>query len=146
MTFQRMLLAVGLLALLLFAPAGAQQRSFPRPPPNTIEDPEILRRMGPLDQVIYRKEVEENYRKALERQRRLREMEFRDNQRRIVKREILNVHCTWKRTEGKTITKVFKHRIASSCEDAIAELTSDLGGSLSAECTCTGASPTSDTP
>ncbi len=146
MGFQRMLLAVGLLALLLFAPAGAQQRSFPRPPPNTIEDPEILRRMGPLDQVIYRKEVEENYRKALERQRRLREMEFRDNQRRIVKREILNVHCTWKRTEGKTITKVFKQRVASSCEDAIAELTSDLGGSLSAECTCTGASPTSDTP
>ncbi|MCH6567970.1 MAG: hypothetical protein IH801_06350 [Nitrospinae bacterium] len=102
--------------------------------------------MGPLDQVIYRKEVEENYRKALERQRRLREMESRDNQRRIVKREILNVHCTWKRTEGKTITKVFKHRVASSCEDAIAELTSDLGGSLSAECTCTGATPTSDTP
>jgi len=146
LTFHRMLLAVGLLALLLFAPAGAQQSSSPRPPPNTIEDPEILKRMGPLDQVIYRKEVEENYRKALERQRRLREMESRDNQRRIVKREILNVHCTWKRTEGKTITKVFKHRIASSCEDAIAELTSDLGGSLSAECTCTGASPTSDTP
>ncbi|MCH7767492.1 MAG: hypothetical protein IH828_00985 [Nitrospinae bacterium] len=146
MGFQRMLLAVGLLALLLFAPAGAQQSSFPRPPPNTVEDPEILKRMGPLDQVIYRKEVEEDYRKALERQRRLREMEFRDNQRRIVKREILNVHCTWKRTEGKTITKVFKQRVASSCEDAIAELTSDLGGSLSAECTCTGASPTSDTP
>lgn len=146
MGFQRMLLAVGLLALLLFAPAGAQQSSSPRPPPNTVEDPEILKRMGPLDQVIYRKEVEEDYRKALERQRRLREMEFRDNQRRIVKREILNVHCTWKRTEGKTITKVFKQRVASSCEDAIAELTSDLGGSLSAECTCTGASPTSDTP
>jgi len=146
LTFQRMLLAVGLLALLLFAPAGAQQSSSPRPPPNTVEDPEILKRMGPLDQVIYRKEVEEDYRKALERQRRLREMEFRDNQRRIVKREILNVHCTWKRTEGKTITKVFKQRVASSCEDAIAELTSDLGGSLSAECTCTGASPTSDTP
>ena len=146
MTFHRMLLAVGLLALLLFAPAGAQQSSFPRPPPNTIEDPEILRRMGPLDQVIYRKEVEEQYLKALERQRRLREMESWDNQRRIVKREILNVHCTWKRTEGKTITKVFKHRVASSCEDAIAELTSDLGGSLSAECTCAGASPTSDTP
>jgi len=144
--FQRMLLAVGLLVLLLFAPAGAQQSSSPRPPPNTVEDPEILKRMGPLDQVIYRKEVEEDYRKALERQRRLREMEFRDNQRRIVKREILNVHCTWKRTEGKTITKVFKQRVASSCEDAIAELTSDLGGSLSAECTCTGASPTSDTP
>ena len=146
MGFQRMLLAVGLLVLLLFAPAGAQQSSSPRPPPNTVEDPEILKRMGPLDQVIYRKEVEENYRKALERQRRLREMESRDNQRRIVKREVLNVHCTWKRTEGKTITKVFKHRVASSCEDAIAELTSDLGGSLSAECTCTGASPTSDTP
>ena len=146
MTFHRMLLAVGLLALLLFAPAGAQQRSFPRPPPNTIEDPEILRRMGPLDQVIYRKEAEEQYREALDRQRRLREMESWDNQRRIVKREILNVYCTWKRTEGKTITKVFKHRVASSCEDAIAELTSDLGGSLSAECTCTGASPTSDTP
>lgn len=146
MGFQRMLLAVGLLALLLFAPAGAQQSSFPSPPPNTIEDPEILRGLSPLGQVIYRKEVEEDYRKALERQRRLREMEFRDNQRRIVKREILNVHCTWKRTEGKTITKVFKQRVASSCEDAIAELTSDLGGSLSAECTCTGASPTSDTP
>ena len=146
MGFQRMLLAVGLLALLLFAPAGAQQRSFPRPPPNTIEDPEILRRMGPLDQVIYREEAEEQYREALDRQRRLREMESWDNQRRIVKREILNVHCTWKRTEGKTITKVFKQRVASSCEDAIAEMTSDLGGSLSAECTCTGASPTSDTP
>ncbi len=146
MDFQRMLLAVGLLALLLFAPAGAQQSSPPRPPPNTIEDPEILKRMGPLEQVIYRKEVEENYRKALERQRRLREMESRDNLRRIVKREILNVHCTWKRTEGKNITRVFKQRVASSCEDAIAELTSDLGGSLSAECTCTGASPTSDTP
>ena len=146
MDFQRILLAVGLLALLLFAPAGAQQSSSPRLPPSTIEDPEILKRMGPLEQVIYRKEVEENYRKALERQRRLREMESRDNLRRIVKRKILNVHCTWKRTEGKTITKVFKHRVASSCEDAIAELTSDLGGSLSAECTCTGASPTSDTP
>ena len=141
-----MLLAVGLLALLLFAPAGAQQRSLPRPPPNTIEDPESVRGLGALDQVIYRKEAEAQYREALDRQRRLREMESWDNQRRIVKREILNVHCTWKRTEGKTITKVFKHRVASSCEDAIAELTSDLGGSLSAECTCTGATPTSDTP
>ncbi len=146
MDFQRMLLAVGFLTLLLFAPAGAQQSSSPRPPPNTLEDPELLKRMGPLDQVIYRKEAEEAYRESLERQRRLREMESRDNLRRIVKREILNVHCTWKRAEGKTITKIFKHRVASSCEDAIAELTSDLGGSLSAECTCTGASPTSDTP
>ncbi len=146
MDFQRILLAVGLLALLLFAPARAQQSSSPRPPSNINEDPEILRPMDPLDQAIYRKEAEEAYRESLVRQRRLREMESRDNQRRVVKQEVLNVHCTWKRTEGKTITKVFKHRVASSCEDAIAELTSDLGGSLSAECTCTGATPTSDTP
>ncbi len=141
MTFRRTLLAVVLLALVLPPTAGAQQRSLPKPPSNEAD-----RNLGPLESVLYQKEKMEEYLKELERARRLREMETWDNQRRIVRREVLNVHCTWKRSSGKTVTKVFKQRVAPSCEEAIADLTRDLGGSLSAECTCTGASPTADTP
>ncbi|MFQ5893172.1 MAG: hypothetical protein ACE5H5_02560 [Nitrospinota bacterium] len=140
MTVHRMILIVALLALVLPAGAGAQQRE-PIPPPN-----EPSRDTGPLDQVIYRKERMEEYRKEVERIRRLREMEAWDNQRRVVKRELLNVHCTWKHFKGKPITKVFKRRIAPSCKDAIAELSRDLGRPLSADCTCTGASPTAESP
>ncbi|MDA2916943.1 hypothetical protein MYX64_08915 [Nitrospinae bacterium AH_259_B05_G02_I21] len=141
MTFSRTLLAVVLLALMLPPSAGAQQRSLPKPP---TKDP--IEQLGPLESVIYQKERLEEYLKELERARRLREMETWDNQRRIVRREVLNVHCTWKRSSGKTVTRVFKQRVAPSCEEAIADLSKDLGGSLSAECTCTGASPTADTP
>lgn len=141
MTFSRTLLAVVLLALMLPLTAGAQQRSLPKPPSK-----EPIRGQGPLDSVIYQKERLEEYLREVKRARRLREMEAWDNQRRIVRREVLNVHCTWKRSSGKTVTKVFKQRVAPSCEEAIADLTKDLGGSLSAECTCTGASPTADTP
>ncbi len=141
MTFSRTLLAVVLLALMLPHAAGAQQRSLPKPP---SKDPD--RSQGALESVIYQKERLEEYLREVKRARRLREMETWDNQRRIVRREVLNVHCTWKRSSGKTVTKVFKQRVAPSCEEAIADLTRDLGGSLSAECTCTGASPTADTP
>jgi hypothetical protein len=140
-TFSRMLLAVLLLALMLPPGAGAQERGLPKPPSK-----DSTREQGPLDSVLYKKERMEEYRREVERARRLRDMESWDNQRRIVKREILNVHCTWKRSSGKTVTKVFKQRVAPSCKDAIDDLSRDLGGSLSADCTCTGASPTADTP
>ncbi len=77
---------------------------------------------------------------------RLREMEAWDNQRRLVKRQILNVHCTWKFPSGKTVEKVFKQRIAPSCDAAIKELSSDLKRPMSADCNCTGASPTGESP
>lgn len=141
MTFSRTLLAVVLLALMLPPTAGAQQHRLPKHP---SKDP--IKGQGPLESVIYQKERMEEYLKEVNRARRLREMEAWDNQRRVVRREVLNVHCTWKRSSGKTVTRVFKQRVAPSCEEAIADLTRDLGGSLSAECTCTGASPTADTP
>lgn len=141
MTFRRTLLAVVLLAFMLPPVADAQQRDLPKPP---SKDP--IKEQGPLESVLYQKERLQEYRREVERLRRLREMEAWDNQRRIVKREVLNVQCTWKRSSGKTVTKVFKRRVAPSCKEAIAELGRDLGGSLSADCTCTGTSPTADTP
>jgi hypothetical protein len=102
--------------------------------------------MGALDQVLYQKEAMEEYRRQLERQRRLREMEAWDSQRRLVKRELLNVRCVWKRPGGKTITRTFERRIAPSCADAIAELGRDLGRPLSADCSCTRTSPSLETP
>ncbi len=133
------LAALAFLGLLLQAPAGAQQAP-PAPKPPEIPQ-EKLEKMGPLETVIYKKEMEEEYRKTLERQRRWREMEAWDNQRRLVKRKMLDVQCTWSRPGGKKITKVFKQRVAETCEAALADLSRDLGRPLSADCSCSGSSP-----
>jgi hypothetical protein len=109
-------------------------------------DEETRKRMGPLDSVIYKKEYQEEYRKELERERRLREMEAWDGQRRLVKRQIMNVHCTWKFPSGKTVTKTFERRIAPSCEEALKELSSDLKKPLTADCSCKGSSPKAENP
>ncbi len=98
--------------------------------------------MHPLDAIYYRKEMMEEYLKERDRKRRMRQMESWDNQRRTVKRRLMDVHCTWKRPGGKTLTKVFKKRVAPSCDAAVEDLSRDLKRPLSAECECTGASPT----
>lgn len=141
MRFLRTAICLVLVGLVLSAAVWAQEaRKAPK------IDEEEYRRMAPLDAVIYEKERQEEYIKEMERQRRLREMEAWDNQRRLVQRRILNVHCTWELPSGKTVEKVFEHRVAASCEDALKELASDLNQPLSADCSCKGASPTEENP
>ncbi len=134
-----------LLLACLFLPAtGVAQQSGPLPDPEA--DPEAYKRMHPLDAIYYRKEMMEEYVKERERKRRMRQMESWDNQRRMMKRQVLDVHCTWKRPGGKNLTKVFKKRVAPSCDAAVEDLSRDLGRPLSADCECTGTSPTEKTP
>ena len=146
MAYLRGLPALLLIALLLPLPAGAQQSgSLPPDTPKYVPAPVSPEKIHPLEELIYRKEREEEAREEVERKRRLREMEAKDNQRRLVKRQLMNVQCTWKFDGGKTVTKVFKRRIAPSCEKAISDLSSDLKRPLSADCSCTGASPVAST-
>jgi hypothetical protein len=141
--FRRLVIYLVLVGLLLPAAGAAQQAKLP---PSPEEDPEAYEKMHHLDAIIYQKEMKEEYVKQRERLRKMREMEALDNQRRLVKRQMLDIHCTWKRPSGKTLTKVFKKRVAPSCDAAIGELSSDLSGPLTADCKCTGASPTEESP
>lgn len=144
MSFRRLVIYLVLVGLLLPAAAVAQQAKLP---PSPEDDPdEVYRKMHHLDAIYYQKEMKEEYREERDRLRKMREMEALDNQRRLVKRQMLDIHCTWKRPSGKTLTKVFKKRVASSCDAAIGELSSDLSGPLTADCNCTGASPTEESP
>lgn len=143
MGFRRLMVCL-LLACFLFPAVGAAQQSGP--PIKQEDDPEAFKGMHPLDAIYYRKEMEEEYRKEREKQRKMRQMESLDNQRRLVKRQMLDVHCTWNRPGGKTLSKVFKKRIAATCEAAIEDLSRDLKKPLSADCKCRGANPTGETP
>lgn len=141
MRIRQILALVFLLALILPASGLAQQTGGPPP-----VEPEDLQHMNPLDQIYYEKERKLEYIEQLERNRRMREMETWDNQRRLVKRQLFDVKCTWKLSEGKSVTKVFKKRTAPTCEAAIKELSQDLNRPLSADCGCENVSPVAEVP
>lgn len=141
MKIRKILASVVLLALVLPGSGLAQQMGEPPP-----VEPEDLKQMHPLDQIYYEKERKQEYIEQLERNRRMREMESWDNQRRLVKRQLLDVKCTWKFSEDKSVTKVFKKRTAPTCEAAIKELSQDLNRPLSADCSCQNVSPVAEVP
>lgn len=142
MSLKRAVFFSGVLGLVVCGLAFAQAN----PPRKPDFDTESFQRRHPLEQIYYKKEIEQEYREALERDKRMREMEAWDTQRKLVKRELLDVHCVWKRPDGREIKKVFEKRIAANCDAAIADLSRDLGKPLSADCSCTHTSPVAENP